>query len=229
MKIIKGDIHKVIKELPSNEYDLLYTNPPFNGLTKASWDKILNWNELWEDIWRVMKPNGVVILHSTQRFTIELCGSCLNHFKYKMVWKKNNSTGFLSSKYQPLRECEDICVFYKKSGIYNPQMRGNDYHIKRNVKFGGGQKYWGEGNKKENEYQRDEGHFGRFPTDFLEYPIKKGNGAGTRCNELIEYIIKTYSNEKSKVLDITCYDAITGVICDKLKRQYTGIDLNPTY
>ena len=83
MFLIEGDIHNVIKELPDNTYNLLYTNPPFNGLTNAKWDKVLNWEDLWEDIWRIMKPNGIVVLHSTQKFTMELCSSCLKHFKYK--------------------------------------------------------------------------------------------------------------------------------------------------
>tara|TARA_R110000823_G_C15897631_1_gene496635 strand:- start:62 stop:760 length:699 start_codon:yes stop_codon:yes gene_type:complete len=230
MELIEGDIHKVIKTLPTNTYDILYTNPPFNSLTGAKWDKVLKWDELWSDIWRVLKPNGVVILHSTQRFTIELASSQIKNFKYKYTWKKNNSTNFLVAKYQPLRLCEDICVFYKKAGVYNPQMIGNEWNKKRNVKYGGSEAYWGECKTKNNVITDEGGHRGRFPNDLLEFNISrsktKEKNAGTRPTELIDFILKTYSNKDSHVLDITCYDYRTGVRCLKLGRKYTGIDLN---
>tara|TARA_R100001369_G_scaffold44540_1_gene70654 strand:- start:1059 stop:1760 length:702 start_codon:yes stop_codon:yes gene_type:complete len=230
MELIEGDIHDIIKTLPSNKYDLLYTNPPFNSLTRAKWDNVLNWEELWEDIWRVLKPNGVVVLHATQRFTIELASTQIKYFKYKYVWKKSNSTNFLCSKYQPLRICEDICVFYKKAGIYNPQMIGDKFQKKRNVKYGGANEYWGECKTESNIITDDGGHIGKFPNDLLEFKIDKSErhekNAGTRSIELIDFILKTYSNENSEVLDITCYDARTGIRCMKLNRHYTGIDLN---
>ena len=97
MNIITGDIHDVIKNLPSNTFDLLYTDPPFS-MTKASWDKDLRWNELWTDIWRVLKPKGIVVLHSTQRFTIRLCSSQLKYFRYKWIWEKNRVTNFFIAK-----------------------------------------------------------------------------------------------------------------------------------
>lgn len=230
MNLIEGDIHEVIKTLPSNKYDLLYTDPPFNSLTGAKWDKVLKWDELWDDIWRVLKPNGVVVLHSTQRFTIQLASSQIKHFKYKYVWKKNNSTNFLVAKYQPLRSCEDICVFYRKKGIYNPQMVGNKFYKKRNVKYGGENEYWGKCETEKNVVTSEGGHYGKYPDDLLEFNIDKSNtkdkNAGTRSTELIDYILKTYSNENSEVLDITCHDARTGVRCLKLNRRYTGVDLN---
>jgi len=232
MNLIKGDIHKIIKTLKDNTFDLLYTNPPFS-MTNASWDKELIWNELWKDIWRVLKPNGVVVLHSTQRFTIRLCASQIKYFKYKWIWKKNNITNFFHAKKQPLRVCEDICVFYKKTGTYNPQMIGSEFHKKRLVKYGGNQEYYGKDKKHKDNWGTETtkgGHKGRYPKDILTFNIKKSkkneNDASTRPIELVEYIIKTYSNENDNVLDITCYDAITGKVCEKLNRQYTGIDLN---
>jgi len=229
MNIIKGDIHEEIKKLKDNTFDILYTDPPY-AMTQAKWDTPLKWNELWNDIWRVLKPNGVVILHSTQRFTIELGSTQLKHFKYKYVWKKNIATNFFLCKKQPLRIIEDILIFYKKNGTYNPQMVGDEFHEKRNVKFGGKQGYYGkEGNNKKNEYNKEEGHKGRYPNDLLEYDIRKGKGgASTRPDELVEFIIKTYTNENDNILDITCYDALTGKIAKKLNRNYTGIDLAPS-
>ena len=226
--IIKGDCHEILKKIESNKYDLLYTDPPF-CMTGAKWDKELKWEELWEDIWRVLKPNGAVILHSTQRFSMYLASTQLKNFKYKYIWKKNINTNFFLVKKQPLRVCEDVLVFYKKQPTYNPQMKGDKFVAKRNVKVGGKQAYYGEKlvNKK-NEYIEAEGHKGKYPNDLLEYPIRKGEGgASTRPDELVDFFIKTYTNEGDKVLDITCYDGLTGKRCDILKREYTGIDLDP--
>ena len=100
MKIIKGDIHKEILKLPKDSYNLLYTNPPYNKLTKAKWDKILDWDFLFNEIFRVLKENGVCVLHSTQKFTVQLCSSGIKYFKYKYIWIKNNSTNFLLCKKQ---------------------------------------------------------------------------------------------------------------------------------
>ena len=225
MKIIKGDIHDEIKKLESNKYDLLYTNPPY-GITKCEWDKPLNWGILWSDIWRVMKPNGIVILHSSMPFTYDLIKSQKLNPKYHYVWIKNRATNMLSCKFQPLRKEEEILVYYKKAGIYNPQMRGDKYYQKRNVKVGTEKNpYYGETGIKEG-FNKNKGHIGKFPNNIIEMPIRLG-GACTRTKQMIEYFIKTYSNENSEVLDITCSDAITGKVCDELKRNYTGIDLNP--
>ena len=225
MKIIKGDIHQEIKKLETNKYDLLYTNPPY-AITKCEWDKPLDWNILWIEIWRVMKPNGIVILHSSMPFTYDLIKSQKLNPKYHYIWIKNKATNMLSCKYQPLRKQEEILVYYKKSGIYNPQMRGNKYYQKRNAKVGTQQNpYYGQTGLKE-EYPPNCGHVGKYPNNIIEMPIRLA-GACTRPREMVEYFIKTYSNEQSEVLDITCSDFITGKVCDELNRNYTGIDLNP--
>tara|TARA_Y100000310_G_C20669641_1_gene809514 strand:- start:615 stop:1304 length:690 start_codon:yes stop_codon:yes gene_type:complete len=227
MKIIKGDIHMEIKKLESNKYDLLYTDPPFS-ITSCKWDKPLKWNELWVEIWRVMKPSGVVILHSSMPFTYHLIKSQNRNPKYHYIWIKNRATGMLSCKYQPLRKTEEVLVYYKKKAIYNPQMVGDTFYPKRNVRCGSkSNSYYGEAlNKKKDEYPENEGHIGRFPNNIIDMPIRLC-GCATRPKQMIEYFIKTYSNINSEVLDITCSDCITGKVCNELKRNYTGIDLNP--
>tara|TARA_R110000751_G_scaffold43398_3_gene100221 strand:- start:2450 stop:3169 length:720 start_codon:yes stop_codon:yes gene_type:complete len=230
MVIIKGDIHKVIKTLESNSIDLLYVNPPF-AMTGAEWDKALDWNVLWTDIWRVVKNNGAVVIHSTQRFTMLLASSQLKNFRYKYTWVKNTNTNFFLCKKQPLRRCEDVLVFYKEPPTYNPQMIGDEFHKKRVVMYGGKEKYYGNDKAHTDNWGHETnvgGHNGRYPNDLLEYSIKKGKGnASTRPNELIEFFIKTYSNKGDAVLDITCYGAETGIVCDYLEREYIGIDLDP--
>ena len=232
MSYIEGDIHEKIKTLDTDSFDLLYTNPPF-GITGASWDKGLRWEELWEDIWRVLKPNGVVVLHSSMPFTFDLVSSQRQFFKYNYVWKKNIATNFFLAKKQPLRIHEDICVFYQNQPTYNPQMKGKEFHKKRNVIYGGQDKYYGECKVKDGwgEETDEGGHKGRYPNTLLEYPIRKSkkkdkNTASTRPDELVDFFIKTYSNEGDNILDITCYDGLTGKRCQLLNRNYLGIDKN---
>eukprot|EP01050_Picozoa_sp_SAG11_P003043 SAG11_NODE_164_length_13880_cov_328.002540_2_plen_684_part_00 len=130
------------------------------------------------------------------------------------------------AKIQPMRMTEEIVVFYKKQCTYNPQMDGEEFHQKRTVKHGGKQEYWGKSPDK-NVVTDEGGHKGRYPKTLLQYPIRKGDGAGTRPAELVDFIIKTYSNEGDSVLDITCYDAITGERCLALQRNYLGMDRDP--
>lgn len=225
--IIKGDIHDVIKTIPDNSIDLIYTDPPFNGITKAKWDKTLNWETLFKDMWRVLKPNGNIVLYSSMPFTYELLK--YEKPKYHYTWIKSNSTNFFAVKQQPLRKTEEIFVYYKNKGIYNPQMIGNKFYPKRKVKYGGQQAYWGEdGVNKNNEYIKEEGHYGNYPVNVLEYPIRKDNTGITRTDEHIDYFIKTYSNKEDYVLDMTCCNNYVANRCNILERNYIGVDLNPT-
>lgn len=230
MEYIKGDIHDIIKTIDTNSIDCIYTNPPF-GITKAKWDNGLRWNELWNEMWRVLKPNGSVVLHSSMPFTFDLVATQRKYFKYHYIWKKNIATNFFHAKHQPLRIHEEICVFYKKQCTYNPQMRGEKFYKKRNVMYGGQDKYFGECNVQENIETEEGGHKGNYPNTFLEYDIRASkksdkNTASTRPDELVDFFIKTYTNENDKILDLSCYDGLTGKRCEKLNRRYLGVDIN---
>ena len=105
-------------------------------------------------------------------------------------------------------------------------MIGNKFYPKRNVKFGGKQGYWGEdGINKKNEYIKDEGHYGEYLTNVLNYPIRKDKTGITRTDEHIDFFIKTYSNIDDTILDMTCCEKFVGNRCKELKRNYIGIDL----
>jgi DNA modification methylase len=223
IKYIEGDIHNVIKTLEDNTIDFIYTDPPF-GITGAQWDKGLKWSELFDEMWRVLKPNGIICLYASCPFTYELLK--YEKPKYHYSWKKNNKTGFFHSKYQPLRQIEEIFIYYKNKGTYNPQMEGNEYHPKRNVKVGGRNGYYGEKLKdKENTYDESQGHKGRYPTTFKEWDIRKDKSGITRTDDQIDYFIKTYTNENDIILDMTNHNKFVGDRCKVLKRNYIGIDL----
>lgn len=218
IKYIIGDIHKVITKIEDNSIDFIYTNPPY-GITEKKWDTPLDWDQLWFHMWRVSKPNGIIAIHSSMPFTYTLLNS--QKPKYHYIWKKNKITGFLSSKYQPLRITEEIFIFYKSTGTYNPQMIGNELIKKSKISKN---PYYGNriGTKKE-EYQ-----IGRFPTNFLEYPTEI-RGDKTIPKKMVEFFIKTYSNENDTILDMTCHNKVVGNIAKELNRNYIGVDIDGTY
>lgn len=219
MNIITGDIHNEILKIKTDSINLIYTNPPYNT-TENEWDKPLNWKFLFEQMWRVLKPDGIIILHSSIPFTYDLIE--VEKPKYHYIWIKEKPTNFFHAKKQPLRIQEEILVYYKKKHTYNPQMIGNEF-IKKGT--AGKSNYYGSrGENKKNKIE--EGHYGKYPNNVLYYP-RHIRGFSTRPDELVDYFIKTYSNENDTILDITCYNALTGHRAKKLNRKYIGIDLQP--
>ena len=233
---IEGDIHEVIKTLEDNSIDFIYTDPPF-GITSAEWDTGLNWEELFPQMWRVLKPRGIICLYASMPFTYELLKYQTPKYqrpKYHYTWRKNNSTGFLAARFQPLRDTEEIFVYYKKAGTYNPQMVGTEFHPKRKVKVGSDKhQYWGVRKNlkdkdlagKKSHMVPDEGHTGRYPKTLKEWKIRKGKTGITRGDDQIDFFIKTYTNEGDTILDMTCHNQTVGDRCDALVRDYIGIDL----
>jgi len=215
---INGDIHKVIKELEDNSIDFIYTNPPY-GTTEKEWDKPLDWINLWPDMWRVLKPNGVIALHASIPFTYTLLET--QRPKYHYIWKKNNSTGFFRAKLAPLRTTEEIFIYYQKAKhTYNPQMIGNQI-IKKRKKFTKSGYYGSRIGTFKDDIQ-----IGKYPTNLLDFKIEI-RGGKTIPKKMVEFFIKTYSNENDTILDMTCCNKFVGNIATELKRQYIGVDINP--
>ena len=221
---IFGDIHEKIKDISDNTINLIYTSPPY-GITNAVWDKPLKWDILFPEMWRVLKPNGIIVLHASMPFTYELLK--YQRPKYHYTWIKNNSTTPFLAKIQPLRIHEEVFVYYKKKGTYNPQMVGDTFHpTEMNVFDNLGQEYYGKiKNKKRHNLKT--GHKGRFPTTHLKHKIRKGGGGITRPDDMMDFFIKTYSNENDTVLDLTTCNTCLGKRCKLLKRNFIGIDIVP--
>jgi site-specific DNA-methyltransferase (adenine-specific) len=214
-KYIQGDIHDVIKDIETNSIDLIYTNPPF-GTTENEWDKPLRWNELWDDIWRVLKPNGVVVIHASKPFSYTLIQS--QKPKYNYTWIKEISTGFFHAKKQPLRLVEEVYVFYKGKHTYNPQMIGDEY---RPSGCASTSTYYG--SRGENK-KISGGHYGKYPTDVLKFKRDVRNGK-TIGDDMIDFFIKTYSNEEDIILDMTTHSKVVGNRAINLSRHFIGVDL----
>ena len=222
MTYIIGDIHEEIKKLDDNSIELIYTNPPY-GTTNKKWDTPIRWEELWIEMDRVLKPTGVVLLHSAIPFTYDLIR--IRKPKYNYIWIKSNPTNFFQAKKQPLRQVEEILVYYKGKHTYNPQMIGNDdMSMKRTNEYKGDNYY---GDQKPNESN----HTGRYPTTFLgifKRILQKKSPKSVQDDIMIR-MIKTYSNENDTILDMTCCDKNLGDISTKLNRKYIGIDISDEF
>jgi site-specific DNA-methyltransferase (adenine-specific) len=214
---IQGDIHNVIKTLETNSIDLIYTNPPF-GITECKWDTPLDWDNLWDDIWRVLKPNGIVALHASMPFTYTLIKSQTPKYHYSI--KKTQKTGFLACKYQPLRNNEELFIYYKKTGTYNPQMIGDEVRVCKG--YAGKCGYYDRVKKDLSNIKKT--YIGRFPSTSIEM-VTIGRGGKTISDDIIDYVIKTYSNEGETVLDMTTHNTLVGDRVKLLNRKFIGVDL----
>ena len=217
----QGDCIEIMKEIPDKSVDMILCDLPF-GVTRNSWDKIIPFESLWEEYERIIKDNGAIVLNCQQPFTSKLIMSNPKMFKYCWVWHKKQCSGFLNAKKQPLRSCEDIAVFYKKQCTYNPQMRQG----KKQLKNTGGKS----SNYNDFTYQP---HYSEiyYPTTLLEFPLPRfKNGHPTQKPvPLLEYLIKTYTNENDTVLDNCMGSGSTGVACVNTNRNFIGIELDEHY
>ena len=220
---------KLIKD--SIVFDAIITDLPY-GTIKNSWDKIIPFNDMWNRLNKLIKPNGAIVLFGNEPFTSELICSNLKGFKYRWDWNKKIPSGVGYAKYRPMQQTEDISVFTKngEKTIYNPQMIKRDKPIKS-----GGNKL------KENscstlvgidttkEYKKTYEY--KNPTTLIEFDkIRKGSLHPTqKPTDLLEYLIKTYTNENELVLDFTMGSGSTGVACINTNRRFIGIELDNNY
>ena len=221
-QFIIGDIHSVIKTFAENSFDLVYWNPPF-ATTQKSWDNDLNFEELFTEIDRVLKPNGVLAIHTAIPFTYRIIA--LRQPKYHYTWVKNNPTNFFQAKKQPLRQVEEILIYYREKHTYNPQMIGDEiHHHERKNKYEGDQYY---GDQKPNVSH----HKGRYPTNFMGRfkRLLQTKSPKSIQPEIIERIIKTYTNEGDSILDPTCCDKGIGNLANSLNRDYVGVDISDEF
>jgi site-specific DNA-methyltransferase (adenine-specific) len=217
-----GDIHRLIKDIPTNSIDFIYTDPPF-GITKAEWDTPLDWLTLFPEMWRVLKPMGVICLYASMPFTYELLR--YHKPKYHYTWLKDNTTGFLTARKQPLRCMEEVFIYYERNGTtYNPQMIGDTEYQRRNLCHSGGSGYFA--SSEGAKYKAKKGHHkGRFPTTLIQSGIRNDKTGISRTDDHIDFFIKTYTNEEDTVLDMTCHNKTVGNRCLALNRNYIGCDL----
>lgn len=231
--VIQGDCLEVMRELPDQSIDMVLCDLPY-GTTQNKWDSVIPLDKLWEQYERIIKPNGAIVLTAQGLFTAKLILSNEALFKYKMVWIKSKPTNFLNAKIQPLRKHEDICVFYRKQPIYNPQMAIGDPYDKGVRK----DQYTGSYGDFKPRHVKSNGE--RYPNDviFIEDQhddfiyCKTAESEGPVFHptqkpvELGRYLIKTFTNEGDFVLDNTCGSGSFLVAAALENRYYLGIEKN---
>lgn len=233
-RIYQGDCLELIKQLPDKSIDCIICDPPYEVLNKnnkdAQWDRIIPFDELWQQYERVAKDNAAIILFAQGMFTARLMMSNPKLWRYNLIWQKGGRcSGFLNAKKMPLREHEDIVVFYRKQPTYNPQMTKCLPHERNHSR----------GRQQGEQTNRCYGEFGKAEdiiTD-LKYPksILNFNRPHPQIHPtqkpvaLIQYLIKTYSNENDLILDNCIGSGTTAVAAIKEKRHFIGMELNKEY
>jgi site-specific DNA-methyltransferase (adenine-specific) len=221
-----------MKSIPDESIDAIITDPPY-GTTACKWDSVIPFDLMWEQLNRIIKPNGAIVLFGSEPFSSALRMSNIKNYKYDWIWDKKRCTGFLNAKKQPLRNNEIISVFYKKQPTYNPQP------YKKNT--------IGNMGKRVHKQYDGYGLFGKVENDNLNefgYPRtlltqitvinnlskdKSGFHPTQKPVELMEYLIKTYTNEGETVLDFTMGSGTTGVAAKNLNRNFIGIEMDENY
>ena len=227
INLMQGDCLERMKEIPDGSVDMILADPPY-GTTACKWDSIIPLEPMWAQLKRVIKPNGAIVMTASQPFTAALVMSNPKMFRYDLVWEKTMATGALNANKMPLRAHESILVFYSSLPAYNPQKRDGKPYRKILKAEMVGKCYGGTGLADEFEQVN---HGERHPRSVFKIsnPNHKGLHPTQKPVALMEYLIKTYTNEGETVLDFTMGSGTTGVACVNINRNFIGIELDENY
>ncbi len=234
-KLYNNDCLESMTEIPDNHIDMVFCDLPY-GTTRNFWDNIIPFDALWENYDRIVKDTGVVVLTSQQPFTSKLIMSNLSNFRYEWIWEKNKSTGHLNANKMVMKSHENVCIFYKKSPTYNPQRTTghkpfNAVKSKKNIERPNELRNYGH---IEQTLEYKGGATDRHPRSIQKFPVINNDNPNKwhptqKPEKLIEYFIKTYSNENDIVLDNCMGSGSTGIACLETNRKFVGIESNDKY
>ena len=222
--LMKGGCLERMKEIPDGSVDLILTDPPY-GTTACKWDSVIPLEPMWVELKRIIKPNGAIVMTASQPFTTTLIASNMKMFKYCWVWEKEQGVNFQLAKKQPLKVHEDICVFYISQPVYNPQGL-LDCSIEKSNKGKGGNLGHCSSEDKRDEYRQTKKG---YPRTIQKFGRNRGLHPTQKPVALMEYLIKTYTNEGETVLDFTMGSGTTGVACMNTNRKFIGIERDDKY
>ena len=239
-KLYNGDCLEVMDKLIEEgvKVDMILTDPPF-GTTCCKWDSIIPLDEMWDRVNKLIKPTGAIVLFGAEPFTTKLRLSNFDNYRYDWYWKKSKPSLYQHAKNRPMRAIENICVFSNskcghKSQLKNKRMEYNPQGIKSvGIKTVTKNYHSADiGGSRPNQIGRQYEAFTGFPNDVLEFNSLTGRAClhpTQKPVDLLEYLIKTYTNEDDLVLDFTMGSGSTGVACLNLNRKFIGIELDEKY
>ena len=230
MNLMLGDCLERMKEIPDGSVDLILADPPYQT-TSCAWDSIIPLDQMWAELKRIAKPNAAIVMTAAQPFTTTLIASNMQMFKYCWVWDKHIPRGFQVAKYRPMNRHEDVCVFGNGKIKYNPQMIERDKPV--TVKnYSKKQKVSSNDIGKYNDESKSFTYTHRNPDTIIEGCWEANAGKVHPTQKpvaLMEYLIKTYTNENETVLDFCMGSGTTGVACKNLNRKFIGIEKDAGY
>lgn len=232
--LMKGDCLERMKDIPDGSVDMVLADPPY-GTTACKWDSVIPLEPMWRELKRVIKPNGAIVMTASQPFTTTLIASNMKMFKYCWVWEKSKKTGHVHAKNKPMKKHEDIVVFSGGNTLhkgqsenrmtYNPQ---GLFDIEPRVRRKGGSAdtVMGDRPSHSDTVQTKSG----YPSSIIYFQNEAGTVHPTQKPvALMEYMVKTYTNEGETVLDFTMGSGTTGVACVNTDRKFIGIELDDNY
>ena len=236
--LFHGDCLEIMKNIEDESIDMILCDLPY-GTSACKWDSVIPFEPLWEQYSRIIKPFGAIVLFGSEPFSSALRLSNLDMYKYDWKWEKPNGANFLNFKYQPAKVHEDIMVFgksatsYSKNGnmIYNPQMtEGTPYNQKSGQQRQDNGHVLGSTVRSPIKQVYTENNGTRYPRSIQRFPLDKDKLHPTQKPvALLEYLVKTYTNEGNIVLDNCMGSGSTGVACVNTNRRFIGIELDENY
>jgi len=226
--IYNDDCLKILPTLPDGSIDLVLTDPPY-GTTACKWDSIISFEPMWKELKRISKENTAIVLFGNEPFSSHLRLSNIDCFKQDLIWLKTRPSNVFNAKKMFMNWHETISIFYNKLPTYNPQLEQGKPYKKINYLQNRGTGIYGKTGEKEN-YQHDNKGT-RYPKTVLEFSNPNNNSLHPTQKPvpLLEYLIKTYSNEGDTVLDFTMGSGSTGVAAKNTNRKFIGIEMDKNY
>lgn len=229
--LMLGDCLERMKEIPDGSVDMILADPPY-GTTACKWDSVIDLDEMWKQLKRIIKPSGAIVMTASQPFTSVLVASNISQFKHEWIWEKNRGSNFAALKYQPMKEHESVLVFGKQKVCYYPIKEERKGAGKDRVAYAFNGSNTGKRETTNGFVDTRVNHMEaelRFPSSVQKHNTQVGLHPTQKPVTLMEYLIKTYTLEGEIVLDFTMGSGTTGVACKNLNRSFIGIEMDEGY